>query len=433
LEKATGIVQDAMKKDGAALISEGHDVFLIDVAKQAAQDPTLLASAETEAEAAEEQSGIFSASSFFQRGNHRNLRVGRVASWHRSNMPASRPHHMATKQETQLLQTSSELPNKQQKLVDLLTHQAAATHSPRLVLLARKAAAGGADPFKGIKDMITKMISKLQKQAGESQDKKMKCDKDIGAAETKRDKAFGKVKALNQALMDEEARISKLTEDITILTEEMTKMSDEKDEAQTLRDEEKKENEASIDEAETALSGVKSALTVLRTFYANSTENEVELAAQKPKGPTADAPDAGFKNHEANKGSQAASKGIVGMLEVIEGDFERNIRETKEEEAATAKKHKEFLDETEISTAKKTKSQELKTGQKSKTAQEHSEDSDKLKLQMGTLKSSVLELVALEEECGAGAGYAARKANREIEIKSMKDAIEVIDQMLMEQ
>jgi len=216
----------------------------------------------------------------------------------------------------------------------------------------------------------------------------------------------------------------------------MTKMSDEKDEAQKLRDEEKKENEASIDEAETALSGVKSALQVLSTFYAKSTENEVEkveLAAQKPKGPAADAPDAGFKNHEANKGSQAASKGIVGMLEVIEGDFERTMRETKEVEAATAKKHKEFLDETEISTAKKTKSQELKTGQKSKTAQEHSEDSDKLKVQMGLLKSAVLELVALEEECGAGAGYAARKANREIEIKSMKEAIEVIDQMLMEQ
>ena len=47
----------------------------------------------------------------------------------------------------------------------------------------------------------------------------------------------------------------------------------------------------------------------------------------------AEAPDAGFD--EAYTGSQSASTGIMGMLEVIKGDFSRSISETgKAEEQA---------------------------------------------------------------------------------------------------
>lgn len=201
-----------------------------------------------------------------------------------------------------------------------------------------------------------------------------------------------------------------------------------------MRAETKKENEDDIKEAETALSGVKSALEVIKQFYSANAENEVaevKLLQQTPKGPAADAPDAGFKNYEASKGAQAVSTGIVGMLEVIIGDFERTIRETKAEEKENTEQHTKFLGETEISVSKKTKAKEYKTKLSKDTKDKISDDSDKLAAQIVILNAGITELKSHDEECGSGATYEQRKASRAAEIESLKEAVEFIDEFML--
>merc|ERR1712036_25752 len=44
------------------------------------------------------------------------------------------------------------------------------------------------------------------------------------------------------------------------------------------------------------------------------------------------APDAGFKNNEAYGGAQGDSTGILGMLAVIQSDFQRTIDDAKQRE-----------------------------------------------------------------------------------------------------
>merc|ERR1719163_588913 len=83
--------------------------------------------------------------------------------------------------------------------------------------------------------------------------------------------------------------------------------------------------------------------------------------------PLDDAPDAGFDNGEAYKGAGAESGGIIGMMEVIQSDFERTISETKAAEAQAEKEHLEFMTETSKSLAEKTVASKEKTRLKDET------------------------------------------------------------------
>merc|ERR1719453_1428735 len=105
-------------------------------------------------------------------------------------------------------------------------------------------------------------------------------------------------------------------------------------------------------EAKAGLEAVTMAIDILDKFYKTSAKAEVDLSLAQ--GPLDDAPDAGFDNGEAYTGAQGASGGIIGMMEVIQSDFERTISETQKAEAVAAKEHLEFMTETGKSKAEKT-------------------------------------------------------------------------------
>merc|ERR1719502_2032000 len=100
-------------------------------------------------------------------------------------------------------------------------------------------------------------------------------------------------------------------------------------------------------------------MDILKKFYATVAKSKVELMQQ----PSVDAPDAGFKNFESYNGGQSESGGIVGMLEVIQSDFERTIKETEEAEAKAEKDHLKFMTETGVSLGEKEVTHEQKTSE----------------------------------------------------------------------
>jgi hypothetical protein len=332
------------------------------------------------------------------------------------------------------IQTASDHPalSKQQRaLLQLLNEKAVSTKSPRIVMLARRVASG-ADPFAEVKTLITGLITKLREEAKNSQSKKMSCDKKISESSVRRDEAAKQVEELNGNMEEASARKNRLNEEIAILKSEKAKMQQEKNETTKLRNEEKAENLKSVSEAETGLDGVEQAKQILLDFYSKAAKEEVpkvnastskksskvqSLVAVEP------APEAGFKNGEANKGSQAASTGIIGMLETIESDFTRTIADTQAEEAKAVKDHAKFLAEVAASEAAKTKAQTIKKGQLGKVSKALSDDDTELKAQISSLKVAVQELKAHDEDCGHGATYDERKAARQREMEALQEAI----------
>jgi len=345
---------------------------MLEVATMASVDPMVLGSAEVEAQAIEEAedeaTGVFSAPlAFFQGVMHRNhYRRFRTHRQHRHRHLRSQ----LASPTMAAIQTESHHPHlskQQQALLQFLNDRAASTKSARLVQLARRVATG-ADPFAEVKELIKGLITKLRAEAKLSQDKKMGCDKKISESSVRRDEAAKKVEELNGDMEEAAARKNRLTEEIALLKDQMKKMDLEKNKTTKLRNEEKAENTKSISEAQTGLSGVKQAKQILQDFYSKAKKNEVKkvkasanTTSKKQSLLTVEpAPDAGFKNNEANKGSQAASTGIVGMLETIMSDFERTIADTKAEEATAVKDHAKFLADVEASTAAKTKADAMR-------------------------------------------------------------------------
>merc|ERR1719161_2677620 len=86
---------------------------------------------------------------------------------------------------------------------------------------------------------------------------------------------------------------------------------------------EKAENEVTVDEAEDGVHAIKQALEILSHFYGEAAQATVEEGFVQQPSVEDDAPDAGFDG--AYTGAQGSSTGIVGMMEVILGDFERTI------------------------------------------------------------------------------------------------------------
>lgn len=319
---------------------------------------------------------------------------------------------------------SALLSPERQRLVALLSSGASKLQSRRLANLAQRASE---DPLKVIKDLISGLITKLQEQAASSQSKKAYCDKEIGEAEVLRNEASEKVSQLNGDLAANEARNDQLLEEISTLKAALEELAAQKTKADSVRKEEAEESATKVSDAKDAISGIKQATQVLSAFYAKGKEAKVESLAQQT---AEDVPDAGFDNGEAYKGAQASSTGILGTLEVIQSGFERAISETQALEEKAIKEHRELTGDIDVSSAEKDKALKVKTQSQIETAEEMSQQTSALKKETSTMKSALVELAALEEECGIGASYKQRKAARKEEMKVLKDAISIFNTLI---
>ena len=165
-------------------------------------------------------------------------------------------------------------------LVSLLSRSAERLHSQQLAVLARKA---GSDPFAAVKEMISGLITKLQKQMAEDQDNKAECDKNIGAANLVRDDASTAITELNSELASTEARLDGLVEDMQELDAALTALDTKKDELIKIRAEEASEAAETIAESKTALESVKEASRSSSTFTRKPLRPR--LPSQRPQTP----------------------------------------------------------------------------------------------------------------------------------------------------
>merc|ERR1719454_2425988 len=178
----------------------------------------------------------------------------------------------------------------------------------------------------------------------------------MAKATASRDMAAEKIEKEKGTIEKETAKAAAAAEEIKKLSEEIAQLNKDILDANELRAKEKANNEATIEEAKEGVEAVKSALVTLKGFY-----DLVQTGYKPPKsdrhGETvADVAPETFEGEY--KGATGDAKGIIGILEVVQSDFERTIETTKTAEEDAVAAHKEFVEEAEKNTIETTKTAE---------------------------------------------------------------------------
>lgn len=306
-----------------------------------------------------------------------------------------------------------------QAVIELLKIKGDKLKSTLLTSLASQLAK---DPFAKIKVLIQELIQRLLSEAGSEANQKGFCDKAMSDAKQKRDYAAEEIEALNAQLAEGEARRDTLTEDLDVLAKEIEELDERQTEATKNRKEEKSENKATVEEAGAGLEAVQEAIDILDKFYKTAAKSEVKLKLLQ--GPEDDAPDAGFDSGEAYTGAGGSGGGIIGMLEVIESDFKRTVKVTKDAEKKSSKEYNDFMTESGKSLAEKKMAEKLKKKQLNDTEEKLDENNDSLDSQTEKLQTSIEELLELKPTCvDTGMSYEERVAMREDEVEALKKAL----------
>jgi len=285
------------------------------------------------------------------------------------------------------------------------------------------AAQASADPFKKIRTLIQELIERMLKEAGEEATQKGWCDKSTADAEAKRGRAEDAIVKANSAMAKAEAERDALVEKISTLEAEIAELEETQADTKEMRAEEKEENEQDIKDAKDGLEAVNGALKILRKYYKDAGENTVLLQ----RGIDDDLPDAGFKSGAAYRGSEGGT-GVVGMLEVIQSDFERTIKETEKAEKEAQEDFVAFM-----RTSSKSLSAKKTTLTNSKTTLDNLEDhlsglKEELGLKVDMMNEAIKELIELKPACvDTGMSYAERVERRNDEIAGLKKALCILD------
>jgi len=301
------------------------------------------------------------------------------------------------------------------RLVSLLKTAGAKLKSPVLSTLAMKVSE---DPFKKIKGLIQELIERLLQEEADEADKKGWCDKEIAAAQKDRDYRLRDVDDLHSQLESLNARKGELTKTKAELEKALEELRADLATQTANRAEEKAENEQTVKDAEEGEAAVDQAIDILSHFYGAAAKATV-LAQQSPDD---EAPDAGFDG--AYTGSQSASTGIMGMLEVIKGDFARSIKETKAAEDQAQRDFIEFERETKMSITTKETGLDHTDRELTETNDSLSTAGDELRTQQGLLDAAVETWEKLIPGCVAdpGMSYEERVQRRNAEVQALKDA-----------
>merc|ERR1719401_315219 len=111
------------------------------------------------------------------------------------------------------------------------------------------------------------------------------------------------------------------------------------------------------------------------------------------------------------------------MLQVIQSDFERTIKETEHAEAVAAKDHLKFMTKTGASLAEKEVAETETKKYKTDTENKLSDADSSLKSEIAILNVAIKELMELKKSCiDTGMSYNERVARREDEIAALNKA-----------
>jgi DNA repair exonuclease SbcCD ATPase subunit len=308
---------------------------------------------------------------------------------------------------------------RRDKVLVLLKTEGQRLSSTSLSMLAMKVSA---DPFLKIKKIIQQLIERLLSEAAAEATKKGFCDNELSKARKDRDFRFAEVKKLSSDIRSLHAKKDELETELEQLAEALKDLEANLAEATKIRGEEKEENLQTMKDARQGLTALTQAIQILKIFYKQSAKAKVFIQASPLEE---DDPGAA---KGAYKGNQGASKAILGLLEVLQSDFQRTLSTT---EAAEKKAQAEFVEFERTSKAdigaKQTKT-ELDTEDLSTTEINLEKSMKSLQENQDAVDQATQELEELKPMCiDSGMSYEERVEKREEEIAALKKAVCMMD------
>jgi len=309
---------------------------------------------------------------------------------------------------------------------DVLRRAGEKLKSEALVALSLKVSVAE-DHFVKVRGLIKDLIKRLEEQATAEATQKSECDKQMKKATDTRDTEQSRVESDKAKIAETEATIARLTQEIAELSQAIADNKKALKESTDLRKKESAENAKTIAEATAGKEAVERALEVLQDFYEGAAFVQYVPPNSDREGKTVSdrAPEVFDSEY---KGSQDASKGILGMLEVILTDFDRTIATVTEEEEEAEADFQAFKKESEEDTEAKDAAKTLKEGQVSEETATLGELQDDLKEASEAHAEVLKELETLHAMCiEAEETYAERVAKREAEIEALKRAHDILE------
>jgi len=278
-------------------------------------------------------------------------------------------------------------------------------NSPALAQLAQRMGAvmrSSADPFEKVRGLITDMIAKLEEEAEKDATKKAYCDKELKESGDKKADKSAEVEKLSTKIEQMRAKSAELKEEVVQLQADLAALAKAQAEADKLREEEHTAYVKNQADLEQGLNGVKLALKVLNEYYGR-----------------------GDQAHESQSGGAAS---IIGLLEVVESDFSKDLAEVEAVEESAATQYETETKEAAVEKVAKTKDVEFKT----KESVQLEEEAAALSTDLATVQEeldAVLEYLSkIHKECDEVAEtYEQRKARYEAEIAGLKEALNVLE------
>jgi len=292
----------------------------------------------------------------------------------------------------------------------------------RIQAVVRYGAQAGEDPFTKVKQLITDMVSKLEKEASNDATEKAYCDDEMAKTEAKKGDLSYDTEALTSKIDKAASASAKLKSEVKELQGELAKLQRTQIEMDQIRAEEHVDYQQAKGDLELGLRGVGKALGVLRDYYGGAAamlQNDDSFGdfMQQPAMP------------EQHTKSTGAGQSVINMLEVVESDFSKNLATEEAQEADAATVYDRTNQENKVTkTIKdqdvKYKTQEFKS--QDKNIAELSSDKETTSAEL----SAVLEYYDnLKGRCVAKPEtYSERRNRREAEITGLKDALNILEQ-----
>merc|ERR1740130_2428015 len=313
-----------------------------------------------------------------------------------------------------LLQTQSSTGRiaVRQSVSRFLQQRAALLSSSKLKQIAVQVSSS---PFAKVTGMISDLIDKLKQEAADEQDHKKYCDQELKAnkltraqhatqadkKDAERESLEGTIEELGQTIKDKLAAQSEVTER-------------QKEEAR-LRADEKASNAETMKDAKAGMDAVGRAIELLTQFYESQTTSLLQLQ-QVPA-------------MERYSGAQGASKGTIGLLEVIKSDFTRLYAETSVSETSALRESIKFNKDAAIQLASLHKELTSRKLEKDAAQFELSSVRKDLKSAQESLKQARKTQESLKPIClQIHVSWEERSARRKEEIKALQEAYGIMDQ-----
>jgi len=308
----------------------------------------------------------------------------------------------ATGASASFLQLSQSSSNTNQ-VVRLVRDLARKEGSAALAQLASRvsSAARRGNPFGKIKGLIADMIAQLEDEAAADAAHKAYCDKELKETNTNKAEKTNEIKKLTTRIDRMTAQSAQLKEEVAALQTGLAHLAKSQAGMDKLRLEEKAAFTTSSAELEKALTGTKLALKILSEYYAKD---------------------------GAHEQAQGAASGIIGLLEVCEADFSKNLALITTDEESAVSEYEQVSKDNQIERTNKVADVKFKI-QESKNLDKFSGELIVDRTGVQAELDAILEYLSkIEGECIEKAEtYAQREAGFKSEIAGLKTALNVLE------